>query len=216
MFMFLSSRAHVDSPPAGAPAATVPVLTVHGLDDPHRSEVEGFIRDIYARRYGAQVPHFAPVLVGLRENGELLAAAGYRNAASNALFLERYLPAPVDALLAPHAEARPARERIAEVGHLSASRSGEGRRLVQLLAPHLAGEGFEWVVSTVTQELRKMLLRLGIVPLTLGAADPVALGEEATDWGSYYEHQPVVLAGQLRRALRRSGTRRPGPPGAGE
>ena len=216
MFMCLSSRAHADPSPGGIPSPPFVELTAHGPSDPRRGAVEDFIREIYARRYGAQVAHFAPILVGLREDGELLAAAGYRNAGTDRLFLERYLPAPVDALLAAHAAARPARERIAEVGHLAASRSGEGRRLIQLLAPHLAGEGFEWVVGTVTQELRKMLLRLGIVPLTLGVADPAALGDEAGHWGSYYEHQPVVLAGHLRRALRRPGGRRPSVSEGGE
>ncbi|WP_436411583.1 thermostable hemolysin [Variovorax ginsengisoli] len=203
--MSLSSRAHADSLPGGLLAPSAYTLTAHGPADPQRGAVEDFIRDVFARRYGAQVPHFAPMLVGLREGGELLAAAGYRNAATAPLFLERYLPAPVDTLLTMHADVRPARERIAEVGHLAAGRSGEGRRLVQLLAPHLASEGFEWVVGTVTQELRRMLLRLGIVPLTLGAADPAALGDEAGHWGSYYDHRPVVLAGQLSRALRRHG-----------
>jgi len=132
------------------------------------------------------------------------------------LFLERYLSASVDTLLAMHADAPPVRERIAEVGHLAASRNGEGRRLIQLLAPHLADEGFEWVVGTVTKELRKMLLRLGIVPLTLGAADPAALGDEATQWGSYYEHQPVVLAGQLRTVLQRRVGPRPAAAGGGQ
>ena len=215
MVMSLSSHGHADSSPAGGAAAAASELTPHGLDDPRRSEVEGFIREIYARRYGAQVPHFAPVLVGLRENGELLAAAGYRNAASDALFLERYLPSPVEAMLAAHANARPARESIVEVGHLAAGRGGEGRRLIQLMAPHLAAEGFEWVVGTVTQELRKMLVRLGIAPLTLGAADPALLGDEAMHWGSYYEHQPVVLAGQLRRALRRDRAHRSSASGPG-
>ena len=213
MLMSLS-RSH--ALPARIPMPPVLELTAHGPADPRRGAVEAFIRDIYARRYDAQVPQFAPVLVGLRENGELLAAAGYRNAASNTLFLERYLSAPVDALLAANGEARPARERIVEVGHLAASRSGEGRRLIQLLAPHLAAEGFDWVVGTVTQELRKLLLRLGIVPLTLGAADPAALGDEAAQWGSYYEHQPVVLAGRLRRALRRHRGRSPGDSRADE
>jgi hypothetical protein len=199
MPMSLPSRDPVESSALGACAAPEPELTVHGLHDPRRGAVENFIRSIYARHYGAQVPHFAPVLVGLRERGQLLAAAGYRSAADQALFLERYLPVPVDTLLARHAGSAPARARIAEVGHLAATRSGEGRRLVRMLAPHLAAQGFDWVVGTVTQELRSVLLRLGIAPLILGAAEPAALGEEAALWGSYYEHQPLVLAGQLRR-----------------
>ena len=89
--------------------------------------------------------------------------------------------------------------RIVEVGHLAATRAGEGRRLILLLGPHLAAQRFEWVVGTVTRSCASLFLRIGITPLTLGAADPAALGDEAGHWGSYYEHRPLVLAGHLRR-----------------
>jgi hypothetical protein len=210
--MSLSSRGHAGSLSAENSTLPAPELTVHGPDDPRRGAVESFIQAIYARHYGAQVLHFTPVLVGLREHGELLAAAGYRNAADESLFLERYLPAPVDTLLASQAAAPPTRKQIAEVGHLAARRSGAGRRLIRLLAPHLAAQGVEWVVGTVTQELRSTLLRLGIAPVILGAADSAALGNEAGLWGSYYEHQPLVLAGQLRHYV----AHRSRPSGAGQ
>jgi AcrR family transcriptional regulator len=93
------------------------------------------------------------------------------------------------------------RERIVEVGHLAAVRAGEGRRLILLLGPHLAGQGFEWVVSTLTQELRNLFVRMGVAPLALGVADPAVLGEQAAQWGSYYDHRPLVLAGRLDAAL---------------
>lgn len=166
------------------------------------------MRAIYARRYGAQVPGFAPMLVALREGDQVLAAAGYRAAASGPLFLERYLQAPVESLIRSAPGVQVARQCIVEVGHLAAERAGQGRRLIELLGPHLAGEGFEWVVGTVTRELRAMLLRLGVAPMTLGAAHPSALGPEAEDWGSYYEHAPVILAVPLRRALREHAARR--------
>ena len=85
---------------------------------------------------------------------------------------------------------------------LAAARAGEGRRLILQLGPHLAAQGFQWVVSTLTEELRQLFVRLGVVPYALGRADAAALGEAARDWGSYYEHRPVVLAGQLPLALR--------------
>jgi hypothetical protein len=208
MFMSCSSRRYAGSSAVGFPFAPVAQLTVHRSDDPDRGAVEKFIREIYARRFGAQVPHFAPVLVGLREKGELLAAAGYRSAGSGVLFLERYLPSSVEMLLAAHGHAGLARDGIVEVGHLAASRSGAGRSLIEQIGPHLVAEGFEWAVGTVTREVRRMLARLGIRPLALGAADPAALGDEAAHWGRYYEHQPVVLAGRLRGAQRHPGARR--------
>lgn len=199
--MFMATS---DLPPASPawPARAVPTLRTHRAGDPGRAGAEAFIREVYVRRFGADVDSFAPVLVTLGEGDGIVAAAGYRGAGETALFLERYLPQPVEAMLAAHAGHAPPRRRIVEVGHLAATLPGEGRRLIQLLGPHLAREGYQWVVSTLTQELRRLFLRIGVAPLSLAAADPAALGAAAQRWGSYYEHAPVVLAGHLPQALR--------------
>jgi hypothetical protein len=81
--------------------------------------------------------------------------------------------------------------------------AGAGRRLIPLLAAHLAGQGYEWIVGTFTRELRTMFARMGLLPLTLGPAAPERLGSEAEHWGDYYAHAPVVVAGSLQAALRR-------------
>ena len=177
------------------PAATG--LQLIAAQDPRRAEVEAFISGIYAERYGARLSAFAPWLVARYDEQGLVAAAGYRAAGDGPLFLERYLDAPVEQLLDP----APARGGIVEVGHLVARRAGEGRRLILQLGPLLAAQGYRWVVSTLTEELRLLFLRLGVAPLALGVADPQRLGEAAADWGSYYEHHPVVLAGSLEAAL---------------
>ena len=200
------------STPARPPVRTavaVPRLRVHEPGDPGRAAVEDFIRGVYRERYGADVRQFARSLVSLRDgDDELVAAAGYRAANQSPLFLERYLGMPVEARLAGQSPVAPARSRIVEVGHLAAGRAGEGRRLVLLLGPHLASQGFQWVVSTLTEELRHLFLRLGIVPMPLGVADPAMLGEEAARWGSYYDHRPMVLAGRIDHALKSLARRR--------
>lgn len=177
-------------------------LRVHEPGSAGRAEVERFAATVYRERFGAELRQFAPRLVSLHDaHGERVAVAGYRAAHPGALFLERYLDAPVQSLL-PASEGRAAqRERIVEVGHLCATRAGEGRHLIALLAVHLAAQGFEWVVSTLTLELRHLLLRMGVTPLALGVADPALLGAQAAHWGSYYEHRPLVLAGRLDAAL---------------
>ncbi len=187
-----------------------PSLAICHPDDPERAEVEFFIHEVYARRYGARVFHFAPVLAFLRDATGIIAAAGYRAADRAPLFLERYLAAPVEHLLAHSHGTVPARKDIVEVGHLAASRAGEGRRLILMLGRHLAQQEFQWVVSTLTKELRHLFLRIGVTPLTLGTADPAALGDEAVHWGSYYDHTPLVLAGHLPQAMRRLSTRHDG------
>lgn len=192
--------APVPTPPRPAP---YPRLRLYRAGDAGRSAVEAFVRQVYAERFEAEVPGFAPVLVGLHDDLGLAAAAGYRAADGGPLFLERYLDAPVQSMLAPHAGTAPARASIVEVGHLAAIRAGAGRQMIRLLGPQLAAEGFDWVVGTLTEELRHLMLRLGVTPLALGSAQAEALGDEARHWGRYYEHRPMVLAGRLRQALPR-------------
>src|SRR5688572_3305497 len=76
-------------PPEAAPTMR---LNAYGPADPGRAEVENFISRIYAERYGAVLTGFAPVLIGLCDPLQgLVAAAGYRSASTEPLFLERYL-----------------------------------------------------------------------------------------------------------------------------
>ena len=173
-------------------------------DDEGREEIEAFIARVYARRYGARVSQFAPCLAGLRDplSGQWLAAAGFRRADQAPLFLERYLDAPVEEVLGRHQGQPVRRHEIVEVGHLAAERAGAGRLLIPLLGQHLAEGPSRWVVSTLTQELRHLFVRMGVTPLALGNADPAAVGEGLPDWGSYNEHGPLVLAGRLDAALR--------------
>jgi len=190
-------------PPCNAAAiATRPRIRTHVPASPARAQVEAFIQGIYRDRYGADVRHFSPTLVSLHnEQGDIVSAAGYRAASQEPLFLERYLDAPVQTRLAKLGYAAPQRTQIVEVGHLASNKAGSGKSLILQLAPILAAQGFQWVVSTLTEELRHLFLRLGIAPLALGMADPELLGEAASGWGSYYDHHPVVLAGQLDLAL---------------
>lgn len=195
-----SSASSLQQPAAAAPQPNP--LQVHARGSAGRAEVEAFIQTIYRERFGADVRHFAPTLVSLREaDGSVVAAAGYRAGDDEPLFLERHLDQPIDVRLSETCQHPVPRHRLVEVGHLAASRAGAGRLVIALLGPHLAAQGFQWVVSTLTQELRHLFLRLGIAPVALGVADPELLGDDAARWGSYYDHRPVVLAGNLDVAL---------------
>jgi AcrR family transcriptional regulator len=188
-----------------APKNAVPTaeLSVYGRQTLGRAEVEAFVQSVYAEHYGATIREFAPVLLALRDaQGVLVAAVGYRCAALGPLFLERYLDAPVEQLLLGPQTPGDARSGMVEVAHLAALRPGEGRRMMAELGRHLAQQGTHWVISTVTRELRHLFLRMGIAPLALGVADPERLGERALDWGTYYHHEPVVLAVVLAQTQR--------------
>ncbi|MFP5466622.1 MAG: thermostable hemolysin [Gammaproteobacteria bacterium] len=207
------SRPQPSSPEGEKGTTPLGELAFISPGDAGRSGIEQFIAGVYARRFGARVRQFAPHLAGLRDphSGAWIAAAGYRPADESPLFLERYLPAPIEDILSQHRGRPVTRRGIVEVAHLSADQPGAGRLLIPLLGQHLARESAQWVVSTLTQELRHLFVRMGVTPIALGQADRAAVGPDAADWGTYYEHHPVVLAGRLDAALRlmRQKTRTP-------
>jgi hypothetical protein len=199
--MLMEPALNLAEPPhAGVLPAVGPRFEVHRDASCARAEAQHFIQRIYGVHYDATVRSWAPVLVTLVEDGEIQAAAGYRVAAAP-LFLERYLQRPVEAVIAQHAGKCVARASIVEVGHFSSARPGAGRRLMALLGRHLAAQGHAWAVSTTTEELRLIFRRLRMRTVELGRADPAMLGDAAADWGSYYAHAPLVMAGEIRSNL---------------
>lgn len=58
-------------------------------DHPERPAIEAFIRKVVDKAYGAQVQHFAKVLLGIKgRDGEWVAAMGFTGATGHALFVE--------------------------------------------------------------------------------------------------------------------------------
>ena len=168
---------------------------------PQRAAAEGFIADIFRRHYGAEVSSFAPNLMLLEDAGRIAAAAGWRCAGEERLFLETYLDEPIEAAVARLASQPVRREAIVEVGNLAADRAGGSVDVILNLARHLDRLGYEWVAFTATRELIGIFRRLGLPPLALAPADPDRLGTDAADWGSYYDSRPIVVAGRIALAL---------------
>lgn len=174
-------------------------------NSPRRAEVETFVRQVFARRYAAEVSSFAPNLTLIEQNDQIIASAGWRGADSGALFLEHYLNSPIEQTMAELANETVERQRIVEVGNLASEKSGGSVQVILSLAGHLASQGYEWVVFTATNELIRIFAKLGLPLLALAPADPARLGDEATAWGSYYDTSPIVVAGRIRWAFEREG-----------
>jgi len=185
-----------------APMQTISALLVD-QHSPRRQAAEDFIKNVFEQRYNATVTTFTPNLMVLEQRGAIIAAAGWRGAKDSTLFLERYLDVPIEQAMAHLAPNPISRDRIVEVGHLAAQRSGSSIYLFRALASYLHAEGFEWVASTATQELIGICSKLGLPPLALAAANPERLNGQADNWGSYYDTQPIVAAGKIKSALHR-------------
>jgi len=160
--------------------------------------VEDFIVNTYAKAYGAKIGVHYPTLMSVRdENGNILAALGFRYATNGPLFLEQYLSHPVEEILdAP-------RESITEIGNLASSGGGASVFLFAALSAYLNGKGQSHAVITGTNFIEKRLRALGLKPTRLAAANPDLLLQKDENWGTYYNTDPHVLAGQVARGYHR-------------
>ena len=172
------------------------------LQDGDRQMTEGFIQEVFRKRYGANVNEFLPTLVCLKNAAqEPVAALGFQGAGKHALFLECYLQEPVESLLAAHTGSAVDRGRIVEVGNLALGRPGSAREIIALVTGMLHAVDVEWVVFTTGPLLANSFRRLGLPLLDLGPAEITALPpKQRAKWGSYYEQGPRVMAGCLADA----------------
>lgn len=172
------------------------VLAHHPLQQEAARE---FIRHRFAQEHAARITHFMPQLYTLTaEDGTVQGAAGLRPAASDTLFLERYIDLPVEEAIAVASGLPVQRSQVVEVGNLAAAGLASGRRLIVELTRLLAAQGFGWVAFTGTRSLLNSFRRLRIELFPLAEADPARMGESIAEWGRYYDHQPQVMASPVQ------------------
>lgn len=197
---------------AGASGRDIPdgpafELVEHAHAD--RATVESFIRARFAASYGCRIESFMPRLFSVRNRaGEMCGAFGLRDAHAP-LFLEHYLDTSIEQAIASRLGEPVARTRIVEVGHFSGAFPGAVRAMIALLTERLHRDGCAWVAFTGTTELRNAFGRLGLRPLDLQAAMPDRLpAASRAAWGSYYDHAPRVLVGNVQEGYRAMHARR--------
>jgi hypothetical protein len=178
-----------------------PALIESSDDD--RSEHEGFVGRRFHEVYGARLYTFLPRLFGIRDaSGALEAVVGMRRASDESLFLERYLSVPIEALVAARAGRAVPRMRIAEIGNLAGATPGALRAVIPEVTRLLARSGIDWIAFTGPARICNGFFRLGL-PLVVAAPAAVERLPEAERqcWGTYYDHGPSVMIGEVQAGL---------------
>lgn len=165
-----------------------------------RESIEAYIAQRFHREYGARLSQFMPLLVVLENpQGEPLAIAGVRSALMEPLFLEHYLDAPVEQMLQPLAHGSVPRHQIVEVGNLAAVQSGYARYLFAAMTDLLMAWEFQWLCCTGVIGVRNLFRRLDMEPVVMAPARPERIPDGGKHWGNYYQKNPHVLVGEIRR-----------------
>ncbi|PVZ42665.1 thermostable hemolysin [Pseudomonas sp. CC120222-01a] len=179
-------------------------LSLHVHDDENRGELEHFIHQCFANVHHADVHHYLPELLALRDShGRLIAATGMRPASSGPLFLERYLDEPLENAISRVAGVPLGRECMVEVGNLASLSAGSARIMITTVTWLLATRGLQWVAFTGASTLINSFQRLGLVPTVVAQADPARLDESLQHWGHYYDQHPQVFVGNIHQGFER-------------
>ncbi len=191
------------SAPGSSRAAEMATFRLTEHVGSERAAVESFISRCFAESFGSRIDAFMPRLFSVRDHtGKICGAFGLRSG-TRKLFLEQYLDEPIEQAVAAFAGSKPERRTIVEVGHFCGSFPGAVRAMISLLTGHLHHEGFEWVAFTGTTGLRNAFCRLGLSPFDIQAASASRLPPESrAAWGSYYDHGPRVLIGNILEGYR--------------
>lgn len=177
--------------------AAQPVVTsILEPDASDRQELEDFVRVIFKRAHNAEISHFMPKLMSVRDaDGNLLAVCGLRHADQDKLFLETYLDAPIETLLSEYNKTYIIREAILEVGNLAVAEPANIRSLLASISLYLHSTQSEWAVFTGIPALRNSLTKLNMSLQPLGEANINRIPEhERAAWGTYYNERPQVMA----------------------
>jgi hypothetical protein len=180
-------------------AGTTPTgLVRHGPASRTRGILEDFVRREFFEHFGARIREFMPELLALHRNDDAIrAVVGCRAAANVPLFLEQYTREPIETVLAERTGEIVQRERIVEIGSLACRNAAAAIAIIRALVPHLTNEGFTWVVFTGADTVMNVFRHIGLAPRPLCPANPLLLGDARHDWGTYYDHDPHVMAGRI-------------------
>jgi hypothetical protein len=158
-----------------------------------RARVEDEIRTTYWERFQARLARLPRTLVAsVSTSGIIECAAGVRFSEHD-FFSECYLDLPVEIALQHRFGLPVQRSRIIEVCNLAGRKPGRSQSFIASFIEFAESDEFDWVIFTATKSLRALLERSGLRMTQLGRAERFRVANPS-DWGSYYEHDPRVMA----------------------
>ena len=171
-------------------------VTMHDNASQERIKLERFVKTLFKRSHDAEIQYFMPDLMALSEqDGMLMAVCGLRKADQEPLFLERYLQFNIENTISNIEGNAVSRSAITEIGNLAVARPENIRCLLASINLYLHQTNTDWAVFTGIRTLKNALIKLNIPVLSLGQASIEAIPlNERSDWGSYYEEKPEVMA----------------------
>lgn len=166
--------------------------------------IRKFTAQKYAFVYGANLQSFLPQAICYIDKRERIRAASGFQSADRPLFLEQYLSEPIEHVLAQKFQMPiPQRSQIVELGNFAASTPGATRQFILRLGKYLLRNDFRWLVLTATRSIKASFEKMGVANAMVVICDAKVeqLTDKKTDWGTYYENDPKVIAVDIKKGV---------------
>lgn len=155
----------------------------------------------YAQRFGASLNPDYPFFLGIEGYGSLPSAViGARLAGGCSIFCETYLDQDLATLLTSKAGEPVTRDMIVELGNLAIRSRQQLIPLMRHVQQWTLEQNCSWIVFCLTRQLRTWFENLGIEMICLAPARADRIVSDHGRWGSYYLHDPLVLAARAHQA----------------
>ena len=142
-----------------------------------------------------------PAFMVLTVENEMIASCGFRVAEDEPLFLEQYLDTDADVLVSQTFNTKIKRSQLIEFGQLSSFTRSTSPLHFLLMVETLVSLGYKWCIFTAIGPLHALMKRLGLYPTLIAEANPNNIPNVEHTWGTYYKHQPRIMAGNLQQGL---------------
>ncbi len=177
-------------------------LDVIDANHPRWPAAKTYIAQRYELAFDAHLNGYMPAFMALMQNDEFASLCGFRGAEQGPLFLEQYLDDAADVLLTRQFSTAVERHQLVEFGQLASFNKGFSLVHFFLIAQALVRRDYQWCIFTATDPLYAMMKRFGLSLVTIADADPSRIPDASKIWGTYYQHQPRIVAGNLVTGLR--------------
>lgn len=155
------------------------------------------VRHGFGSHFNACIGGFMPDLAAYHHASGASGVIGIRGARHETLFLESYLDHPVEDVIALVSDAPVHRRDVVEVGQFVIDHRAIVGDFFRDLVPLLRSLGYEWVCFTGTRRIRTLLASVGFAGFSVASARLERIANARDDWGTYYDHEPEVIAGKL-------------------
>lgn len=170
-------------------AMQIKLIDLDHIDWPRINE---FLQEQFSKKFSADLKEFPEHYLVIYKNNEPVACMGVTFPTVGSFFCEQYLDRPIETIISEHVGECVNRSEILQLGSIASTSIYAAVEMVQLAPLYIQCMGAKYALCTLTKKLSTLLKKLNVDFKFICDARKEKLKYGSSDWGSYYESEPMV------------------------